>query len=61
MPVLTSIPRGAITDGTIAEARAIAAGHRRAIERTGRQVQEDLHAQVRSASFGGGGRPMGNV
>ena len=61
MPVLTSIPRNAITDAMKAEARAIAAGLRRAVERTGRQVQEDLRAQVRSAGFKDGGRAMANA
>lgn len=61
MPALTSIPRGTVSDAMKAEARAVAAGLRRAVEQTGRQVQEELRAQVRAAGFSDGGRAMANA
>lgn len=61
MPVLTNIPRGSVADAMKAEARAIAAGLRRAVEQTGRQVQDALRTQVRAAGFSDGGRAMANA
>lgn len=61
MPPLTSLPRGSVADAMKAEARAVSAGLRRAVERTGRQVQDTLRAQARAGGFSDGGRAIANA
>jgi len=55
----------AIRDGIRAamdeEIMAVAAGLRQAIERTGRQVQQELRAQARAGGFRDGGRTIANA
>lgn len=44
-----------------AEIVAVATGLRRAVERTGRQVQQELRVQARAAGFKDGGRSIANA
>lgn len=59
MPTSTSSAR--VSDLMRAEARAVAAGLRRAVTRTGQEVQSLLREQVRGAGFKDGGRALANA
>ena len=63
--VCMPLPLGTLRAGLRAamddEVRAIARGLKRAVEKTGRQVQSDLRAQARAAGFKDGGRALANA
>jgi hypothetical protein len=61
MPITGDSIRDGIRAAMDVEIRAIAGGLRRAVERTGRQVQSELRAQARSAGFKDGGRAIANA
>ena len=60
MPLITAAVRGNLRAAMEAEIRDTARAMRRAVERAGREVQGELRAQARSASFRDNGRALAN-
>ena len=61
MPLSTDALRLSLRVAMDEEVRSIARGLRRAVERTGKQVQSELRAQARAAGVKDGGRAIANA